>query len=112
MDAYEIIEYISNSKKKTPVKVYLKAKSDIAFEDCQVFGSTDKIIFGEWSQIEPVLEKNKEQIIDIVIENDCRNSAIPMLDLKNINARIATAIFQIRHFLRHLVKNVLTLIKK
>ncbi len=35
-----------------------------------------------------VLEANKAQIEDYVIENDRRNSAIPLLDMKNIKARI------------------------
>ena len=34
------------------------------------------------------LPENKEKIEDYVVENDRRNSAIPMLDLKGINARI------------------------
>jgi 2,3,4,5-tetrahydropyridine-2,6-dicarboxylate N-acetyltransferase len=35
-----------------------------------------------------ILENFKEHIIDYVIENDRRNSAIPLLDLTNIQARI------------------------
>ena len=34
------------------------------------------------------LEAHAGDIAQLVIENDCRNSAIPMLDLKPINARI------------------------
>ena len=48
----------------------------------------DKIVFGDWSELSPILNANKDSIIDIVIENDCRNSAVPMLDLKDIPARI------------------------
>ena len=89
MKAEEIIEYIRTSKKKTPVKVYLKEKSEISFPGCKVFGENGcKIVFGEWSDISPVLEANAAAIEDLVIENACRNSAIPLLDLKNINARI------------------------
>lgn len=88
MDAKEIIKFISESKKKTPVKVYLKGKEDIPFEKCQVFGIEDKIIFGDWEVISPILEKYADKIDDYVIENDMRNSATPLLDIKNINARI------------------------
>lgn len=88
MEANEIIQYIKNAKKKTPVKVYLKEKKPIAFPGCQVFGCADKIIFGDWEKIKPILDENRDKIEDIVIENDGRNSAIPMLDTKNINARI------------------------
>ena len=89
MDANYIINYIKNAKKKTPVKVYLNAKKEINFPNAKVFGSNNSyVIFGEWSDIEPVLKENKELILDYVIENDMRNSAIPLLDKKNINARI------------------------
>ncbi|WP_099223197.1 2,3,4,5-tetrahydropyridine-2,6-dicarboxylate N-acetyltransferase [Listeria costaricensis] len=91
MDAHQIISFIQNSKKKTPVKVYIKgALADIAFpETVQTFISGEAgTIFGEWSVIEPILTENQAKITDYVIENDRRNSAIPMLDLKNINARI------------------------
>lgn len=88
MDAYEIIEYISSSKKKTPVKLYVKEKAPIDFGAAKVFGAGDKIVFGEWNELKEIIENNKDNIEDIVIENDRRNSAIPMLDMKNINARI------------------------
>ena len=89
MDANYIINYIKNAKKKTPVKVYLNAKEEIRFPKAKVFGSNNSyVIFGEWSDIEPVLVENKELILDYIVENDMRNSAIPLLDKKNINARI------------------------
>jgi 2,3,4,5-tetrahydropyridine-2,6-dicarboxylate N-acetyltransferase len=88
MDANQITQYINNSEKKTPVKVYLKEKKPIPFENCRVFGSADKIIFGEWSIIREILEKHREDVEDVIIENNCRNSAIPLLDYKDINARI------------------------
>jgi 2,3,4,5-tetrahydropyridine-2-carboxylate N-succinyltransferase/tetrahydrodipicolinate N-acetyltransferase len=88
MNANEIIQYISKSEKKTPVKVYIKERAPIPFENCKVFGCTDRIVFGEWSDIKPMIEKYAEDIEDIVVESDRRNSAIPMLDTKDINARI------------------------
>lgn len=89
MDAREIIRFIQESKKKTPVKVTLKQRAEIEFPDCQTFGSGDtKIVFGDWEDVEPILQSHKSDIVDYVVENDCRNSAIPMLDLKGINARI------------------------
>ncbi len=88
MNAIEIIEYIKNAEKKTPVKLYLKEKKPLPFENCQIFGISDRIVFGEWSDIKPVLDAHGDDIEDIVIESDRRNSAIPMLDTKNINARI------------------------
>ncbi len=88
MNAEEIIRFIRDAEKKTPVKVYLKSTETIDFPGCKVFGTPDSVIFGEWSAIEPVLKANADKITDIVIENDRRNSAVPMLDIKNINARI------------------------
>lgn len=89
--AEEIIQFISESKKKTPVKVYLKGTlGEIAFPDSiQAFveGRTG-VIFGEWADIAPVLEANRAVIEDYVVESDRRNSAIPLLDTKEIKARI------------------------
>ena len=47
-----------------------------------------KIVFGDWKDIGPVLEANAGSISQVVVENDSRNSAIPLLDKKNLNARI------------------------
>ncbi|MBR3120020.1 2,3,4,5-tetrahydropyridine-2,6-dicarboxylate N-acetyltransferase [Oceanobacillus profundus] len=91
MDANEIISFISNSKKSTPVKVYIKGNlSDLDMDDSiQAFLENQTgVLFGEWSSIQMFLEQNKSSIADYVIENDRRNSAIPLLDLKGINARI------------------------
>lgn len=92
MDAYEIIEYIGKSVKKTPVKAYVKGtldKIDWKQYNFQSFISGGAgTIFGEWKEISSFLEANKEFIEDYVIENDRRNSAIPMLDIKNLQARI------------------------
>ncbi|WP_163652410.1 2,3,4,5-tetrahydropyridine-2,6-dicarboxylate N-acetyltransferase [Listeria sp. PSOL-1] len=91
MDAQQIISFIQNSKKSTPVKLYIKGKlKQITFpKEVQTFISENAgTIFGEWSVIEPLLKENKQYIEDYVIENDRRNSAIPLLDLKSINARI------------------------
>ncbi len=88
MNAQEIIRYISESKKKTPVKLYIKEKAAIDYGSAQVFGLGDKVVFGDWNELGPILASHAEDICDIVIENDCRNSAIPLLDLKDIPARI------------------------
>ena len=91
MTATEIIDFIANSTKKTPVKVYVKgemAKLDWP-EDSKVFSETHTgVVFGDWQILSPFLEKNAEKIIYYQVENVSRNSAIPLLDLKNISARI------------------------
>ncbi len=58
-------------------------------EGSKVFGEGNSVVvFGEWAEIQKALEDNKELIEDYVVENDRRNSAVPTLDLKGINARI------------------------
>lgn len=91
MDAHQIISFIQNSKKATPVKVYLKGdleKVTFPAEIKTFLSENSGTVFGEWSVISEWLENNKTYIADYVIENDRRNSAIPLLDMKNINARI------------------------
>lgn len=89
--AEEIIRYISESTKRTPVKVYMKGQfNDVTWpSDVQSFitGGTG-VLFGEWSVIEPLLKELAAKIEDFVVESDRRNSAIPTLDLKHIEARI------------------------
>jgi len=91
MDANEIISFIANSKKSTPVKVYLKGQLeaiDFGNEVKAFINGNTGIVFGEWSEINAILEENSEKIEDLVVESDRRNSAIPLLDTKHINARI------------------------
>lgn len=91
MDANEIIAFIQKSEKKTPVKVYIKGDlKEIDFpETVQAFvNKKTGVLFGEWTQVKAVLEENSNRIADYVVENDRRNSAIPLLDLKGIKARI------------------------
>lgn len=90
MDAYQIIEYIQKSEKKTPVRVFLQEKEQITFPDAMEFSAAGgmKIVFGDWKAIGPVLEQNAHKIDKLHIENDARNSAIPLLDKKEIKARI------------------------
>jgi tetrahydrodipicolinate N-acetyltransferase len=91
MDANEIISFIQNSQKSTPVKVYLKGNLEgIDFGSSAksfITGNTG-VVFGEWSELSSVLEDHKADIEDYVLENDRRNSAIPLLDLKGVKARI------------------------
>jgi len=88
--AREIINFIRDSKKVTPVKVYVKGSvTEADFEGCRVFGEGNLlVVFGEWEIVSKALEANKDKVDDYVVENDRRNSAIPMLDLKGVNARI------------------------
>ena len=88
MNAEEIIQYIASAPKKTPVKIYIKEKAPIDYGTARVFGIGDKIVFGDWEELKPILEQNQNNIEYDEIENDRRNSGVPMLDIKNIPARI------------------------
>ena len=88
MNAQELINYIATAPKKTPVKLYVKERAPIDFGGAKVFGAGDKVVFGDWAELQPILEANRDSIEDIVIENDRRNSAVPLLDMKGIPARI------------------------
>lgn len=91
MDAYEIISFLQNSVKKTPVKVYIKGDlAPLSFGDnVRAFISGGAgTLFGDWKDIEQVLTANKDKIEDYIVENNARNSAVPLLDLKGIEARI------------------------
>ena len=91
MDAQEIINYIATAPKKTPVKLYVREKPGmkVAWGDAHVYGGRrGKTVFGDWEELKAILDANADSIDYYDVENDCRNSAVPMLDLKGINARI------------------------
>ncbi len=92
----EIIKYIRDSKKVTPAKVYINLKEGVIIDykflteqGLKVFGNPASVVMiGEFEIIEKFLNDNKAQVESFYIENDRRNSAIPMLDKTHINARI------------------------
>ncbi|MCD7859780.1 MAG: 2,3,4,5-tetrahydropyridine-2,6-dicarboxylate N-acetyltransferase [Firmicutes bacterium] len=90
MNAEEIIERIRTAEKKTPVKIYVWETAPTAFPGAREFpaGERTKLVFGDWKVVAPLLEAQKEKIEHIEVENTCRNSAIPLLDLKPLNARV------------------------
>lgn len=92
MDAQEIINYIATAPKKTPVKVYLKlregASIDLSCADHVFGGDICKVMFGDWEKLGPVLEAAADSIADKVVENDGRNTGVPMLSKLDIRARI------------------------
>lgn len=89
-DAYEIAKYIKDSEKQTPVKVYISG--DIKIEKnkkYKVFGHKGSyILIGDYKTIMTDIENLKSNICDIHIEYDRRNSAIPLYNFLNTEARI------------------------
>ena len=91
MDAQEIIDFIANAEKKTPVKVYVRLKdgADVDWGQARVYGTPKGMtVFGDWVELQTVLDANADAIDRYDVENDRRNSAVPLLDLKGVNARI------------------------
>ena len=89
-DPYEIAKFIKESKKSTPVKVYINGNLDgVNLENIEVYASNNfYVLYGESEKISDVILNNKDRIKNFRVENDRRNSAIPMLDLLAIDARI------------------------
>ncbi|MEC6747269.1 2,3,4,5-tetrahydropyridine-2,6-dicarboxylate N-acetyltransferase [Marinilactibacillus sp. XAAS-LB27] len=98
--AQEIIQYISESTKTTPVKIYVNtslSKSDFP-DTFRVFGNKDSYtIFTDLKEWKTFFVDNKEALIDHVLEQDRRNSAIPLLDASEVNARIEPGSFIREH---------------
>ncbi|WPC41380.1 2,3,4,5-tetrahydropyridine-2,6-dicarboxylate N-acetyltransferase [Clostridium sp. JS66] len=87
---YEIARYIKEAKKSTPVKVYV----DGNIENCSLGNIEDygnggfHVLFGESEEVSKFLDDNKDKIKKFRIEYDRRNSAIPLVDVTKIDARI------------------------
>ncbi len=96
LSAQEIIQYISDAKKSTPLKVYVNGHfENVTFpESFKVFGSEhSKVIFCEADEWKQFYQQNHLLITELEIEMDRRNSAIPLKDLTNTNARIEPGAF-------------------
>lgn len=96
LSAQEIIQYISDAKKSTPLKVYVNDHfENVTFpESFKVFGSEhSKVIFCEADEWKQFYQQNHSLITELEIEMDRRNSAIPLKDLTNTNARIEPGAF-------------------
>ena len=81
MDAQEIINYIATAPKKTPVKLYVREKPGmkVAWGDAHVYGGRrGKTVFGDWDELKAILDANADSIDYYDVENDCRNSAVPI----------------------------------
>jgi 2,3,4,5-tetrahydropyridine-2,6-dicarboxylate N-acetyltransferase len=90
MDSYELIRRISESKKQTPVEVYLKGDlAKIDFADLEFYGNDNfGTLFCEMDEWEELNTEYAGFITQSRVKIDRRNSAIPLLDYSHINARI------------------------
>ena len=81
-----IIQFIANAEKTTPVELY----TDEEIKDtgvCRVIGKDGlKLLIGNWEDIEKIIKNNN--LKNYYLKNNRRNSGVPLLDIKNVNARI------------------------
>ena len=89
-DAFEIARYIKESEKQTVAKAYVSGDlSSAEFKNVKKFGTGEFwVLIGDAAEIKEFAAANAETVKDIVIENNMRNSAIPMMDLSEVPARI------------------------
>ena len=89
-DAFEIARYIKESEKQTVAKAYVSGDlSSAEFKNVKKFGTGEFwVLIGDAAEIKEFAADNAETVKDIVIENNMRNSAIPMMDLTEVPARI------------------------
>ncbi|HSK18873.1 MAG TPA: 2,3,4,5-tetrahydropyridine-2,6-dicarboxylate N-acetyltransferase [Longimicrobiales bacterium] len=93
MDYQEIRDLIANARKRTPVTVYVRHDGELTVRDgtdLKVFptGAGTTVLVGEWEDAHALIESAGSGIQYFHVDNDRRNSAIPMLDLRSVNARI------------------------
>lgn len=92
-DPYDIARYIREAKKVTPAKAYVSGDLSNAVHgettSLKVFGGGDFwILIGEYEEIQQLLNQNQKKIKKFHLETDRRNSAIPLLDTTDLDARI------------------------
>ncbi|OGO79039.1 MAG: 2,3,4,5-tetrahydropyridine-2,6-dicarboxylate N-acetyltransferase [Clostridiales bacterium GWB2_37_7] len=89
-DPYKIAAFIKQAKKSTPVKAYIDGVLEgIDTGNIKKYGNESFwILMGESTEVEAFIKSNKDKINKFDIEFDRRNSAIPMLDTRHIEARI------------------------
>jgi 2,3,4,5-tetrahydropyridine-2-carboxylate N-succinyltransferase/tetrahydrodipicolinate N-acetyltransferase len=90
MQAQEIIKMISESKKTTPSMAFIAGELEgLEVEKAKFVGSSAfGVLIGDYKDIADILENNKERIHSYHIDVKARNSAIPLADLTQYDARI------------------------
>lgn len=93
MDYLDIRDLIASARKRTPVRAILRHDAGLQVEstpDLLVFpaGGETTLLVGEWDSVEAVLHREAGRIRYHHVEHDRRNSALPLLDLLRLNARI------------------------
>ena len=87
---YEIAKYIKAAQKSTPIKLYVKGDLvENMLEGLEYYVTQGSyIVFGEKEEVFDFIDSNKDRITSYRMEYDRRNSAIPMMDTNEVEARI------------------------
>jgi 2,3,4,5-tetrahydropyridine-2,6-dicarboxylate N-acetyltransferase len=92
MNYKQIAELIRKSRKKTPAQVWLQGsfrEEDFRAVEFQAFGQGRFwVLIGDYAAMEPWLKRNRARIKDSHLELTARYSALPLLDLRKIKARV------------------------
>ncbi|MGB8952461.1 MAG: 2,3,4,5-tetrahydropyridine-2,6-dicarboxylate N-acetyltransferase [Candidatus Aminicenantales bacterium] len=92
MNYKQIADLISKSRKKTPAKVFVQGRlNEEDFQECgfQAFGQgCFWILIGDYPLIERWMVRQKNRIKQRYVEITGRNSALPLLDLSKVQARV------------------------
>ena len=86
----EFVKKITAAERSTPVRAYIWEASPIPFPGCRVFQGTDgcKLVFAPWEILQPILCRHQNEILHCIIDCDRRQSALPLLDLTSLSARV------------------------
>lgn len=91
-DARALAERIASSRKTTPSRVYVQGtfrEEDFKNAGFQSFGTGDfRILFGDYETIASWLSRKRKRIRNVQAEITARYSALPMLDLRKVKARV------------------------
>jgi 2,3,4,5-tetrahydropyridine-2-carboxylate N-succinyltransferase len=89
-DPYQIAKYIKEVQKRTPVKAYLRGYlRERDLDGFNYFGIPSAcVVLGESDAVAELIEATASKLTFCQVENAARNSAVPLLDMTTVDARI------------------------
>ena len=92
MDYRQIADLIAGSRKITPATVFVRgafAEADFRKAGFQAFGEGRFwVLIGDYAAVEGWLKKNRKRVAGVHAEIAARYSALPLLDLRTVDARV------------------------
>jgi 2,3,4,5-tetrahydropyridine-2,6-dicarboxylate N-acetyltransferase len=92
MDYKQIAALIAGAKKSTPARVLVQGpftRKDFRKAGFEAFGTGDLwILIGDYAAVEPWIKRNQRRISRRHVEITSRYSALPLLDLRRVRARV------------------------